>query len=294
MLIIGTLVFFLLAPASGHGKTIGNTDSDLRLPKNFGEVVYQQHRDRGDRDNRIYIIAQSHRSAISGEENDGCQEVQAEIYRIGEWLIANEKVDSLLPEGYFSDPSSDSGLKPIRTRGELRQFEKLDDVKLAALLSNKTSFVNADRLLYDTYDLALHQIEDRKLFFTVVDQLRTLLSNSPWQQNDPTTLPSLLYHQKKRSAVILENIPGALTDKNSEDGNPVRIHRAMLTIGLSHVDTMIDFLKNGKAQILPPPGMEDRIKEYTCELNSVTESYAVFFIIPRALKGSRERLRYRN
>ena len=157
---IGTLMLFLLAPGSGDGKTIGNPATDLRLPEHFGEVVYQGHRDR---DNRVYIIAQSHRSAISGAENDDCLQVQAEIYRIGEWLIANEKVEAILPEGYFSDEPSAAVLKPIRPRGKTRQSEKLDDERLAALLADATSFVNADRLLYHTYGLALRQIEDRKL-----------------------------------------------------------------------------------------------------------------------------------
>lgn len=280
---ISTLVIFLFATAIGQAETNGDRTTDLRLPERFGEVIYQEH---GERDNRIYIVAQSHRSAINGQENGDCQKVQAEIYRIGEWLIVNEKVEALLPEGYFGNSGPDADHRRPRPGEKPGQPTRLDDATLTARLSNSSIFVNADRLLYSTYDLSLRQIEDRKLYFTVVDELRSLLSDdSPQQQTNPTVLPILAYHQKKRSAVILENIPEALSGKKSTDGGNIR--RAMLTIGLAHVDTMIDFLESGQAQILPPPGMEDVLQQFTCDLGLLKEGYAIAVIIPRTLADSR-------
>jgi hypothetical protein len=281
ILLISTLAFSLPAAASGHGKTSEDSNTELRLPESFGEVVYQEH---GNRDRKIFIIAQSHRSAVSGEENEDCQKVQAEIYRIGEWLIANERVEALLPEGYFSNRMSGADPTPIPRTGKTTKPTRLDDAALAARLSNPTFLVNADRLLYTTYDLALRQIEDRQLYFSVVNQLRSVLSDSLQQKNDPTALSILTYRQKKRSAVILENIPQALTGGKSKGDTNIR--RAMLTIGLSHVDTMIDFLKSGTAQILPPSGTEDILTGFCCDLSHLKERYAIAVIIPRTLADS--------
>ena len=288
LLVIGVLTLLQLAPGSGYGRTIGNADSDLRLPAHLGEVVYQE---RLDRDNRVYIIAQSHRSAISGKENDDCQQVQAEIYRIGEWLIAHEQVDVILPEGYFDSRSPNPDRQSLRPQGETRSFVKLDDASLASLLGNPTEALSADRLLHRTYDLTLRQVEDREIFMAVADQLRSLLTAPPQEQPDPNARPLLLYQQQKRTAVILENTRGTMAEKRGETDNPAHGRRAILTIGLAHVDTMIDLLNNGKTHIPPPPGMEGRVDGCSCDLTGLKESCAIVVIIPQTLRKVSERLR---
>jgi len=286
LLHVSLLTCILLTSARVYGKTVEDQKPEPALPANLGKVVYQEHEEL---DNRVYIIAQSHRSAISGEENCDCRKVQAEIFRIGEWLIANEKVEALLPEGFFGDGTGSVGPTRNRRSGEARKEIRLDDASLAARLANSSGFVNADRLLYATYGLALRQIEDRQLYLTVVGQLRDLLASAQGECSDLTCLPSLKFHQKKRSAVILENIPTALASGLTENEMPIR--RAMLTIGLAHVDSMIDFLKNGRVQVIPPPGMENLLEGYTCDLSDLKQKYAVVVIIPPTLVESRKLLR---
>ncbi len=173
LLLVSTLFFVLAAAAAGYGKTCCDRNAVLPFPDHLGKVVYQEHADRND---RIYIIAQSHRSAITGKGNEDCRRVQAEIYRIGEWLITHENVAALLPEGYFSE-SSAAGRN--RSYEKTRQAARLDDATLAARLADPAISVNADRLLYSNYDLALRQVEDRNLYFAVVSKLRALLSDTP-------------------------------------------------------------------------------------------------------------------
>lgn len=280
------LAFIMLFAARGYGKTVVGQEPNLSLPASLGKVVYQENEDR---ENRVYIIAQSHRSAISGKENCDCRKVQAEIYRIGEWLIANEKVEALLPEGFFSDGPDSAGPGQSPRSADAGKALRLDDASLVARLSDPSGLFNAERLLYATYGLALRQIEDQQLYFTVVGQLRDLLASAQDQRIDSTCLSSLEFHQKKRSAVILENIPAALASGQKENEKPIR--RAMLTIGLAHVDSMIDFLKNGRVQVIPPPGMKNLLEGYTCDLSRLKQKYAVVVIIPSTLVESRKLLR---
>lgn len=282
LLLISTLLIFLAVASIGYGQTCPAPNAALGLPAHLGEVVYQQNSDRND---RIYIIAQSHRSAITGEENGNCQRVQAEVYRIGEWLIANEKVEALLPEGYFCELPA-SGRKPDQPVRKKVGATRLDDAALVARLSDPSVFANADRLLYANYNLSLCQVEDRGLYLTAVEKLRSLLSVTPQKQPDPGALASLMYYQQKRSAVILRNIPQALAGDEARDRG--EIHRAMLTIGLAHVGTIIDFLNNGKAQVLPPINTTGSLKAFTCDLRGLEKNYAITVILPRTLADLKE------
>ncbi len=58
------------------------------LPQEIGEVIFDVP---GEPGKQIYIIGHSHRSAISGANGLHTVKAQAEVYRIGEWLIQTKK-----------------------------------------------------------------------------------------------------------------------------------------------------------------------------------------------------------
>ena len=74
------------------------SQAGLRMPAEYGDVVYQLNPEKPD---QVFIIGISHRDSLTLANDANTSNVQAEVYRIGEWCIRNEGVELLLPEGFF-------------------------------------------------------------------------------------------------------------------------------------------------------------------------------------------------
>jgi len=206
---------FLPLLATVMGET--PVEPGLALPAQYGKVIYQKE---GDADQHLYIICQSHRNAVTGKNGGNTTKVQAEIYRIGEWLIRNEQIELLLPEGFFKRKGG--GEQAVTMPGRRHDAEdrqpsySLDDEALERLLNDTAIFNNADKLLKQCYNVKLQQVEDEQLYFSILDFLYRPEHRQEGLTDDE--LQELGYMQERRSAAMLQSIP-AIIDREWQDGN---------------------------------------------------------------------------
>lgn len=254
---------------------------ELSLPAEFGEIIYRINPHALQ---QIYIIGQSHRSALSGQAGSDLLEVQAEIYRIGEWLILENNLDLLLPEGFFQEAANGNA----SPRELPRENVRLDNQTLKARLSDPRRFVNADLLLNASYDIPLGQVENEQLY----RQIRRLLHQAR-QDNSFSVLSELNGLQDERTAAMLQNIPDTVEEayRTGRIGN----RRAMFTIGLGHVREIIDNLQRGTLLSPVQPGLKagkGEGKGTESGLKLLDQGYGVTVIIPRTLAGNQRILRF--
>lgn len=204
------------------------------LPSEFGAVVFQTNHDAPT---QLFIIANSHRSVVTGANGADTLQAQIETFRIGEWLIRRRQVALLLPEGFF-------GSWTVAEPATLSDTS-FDGATLARWLTDTSEFVNAEMLLHKYYGIGLEQIEDRELYRHVLESLSAA-------SDAPGAMGSLIdgrleYLQKCRSAAILQGVPAVLEQaKRQGRGAPAS---AMLTIGLAHLGDIIEFIESGEIHI---------------------------------------------
>jgi hypothetical protein len=150
-----------------------NAETDIKVPTEYGEVIY--HSDEKNCD-QIFIIGISHRDAITCLNGDNTSRVQAEVYRIGDWLIHNQGLELLLPEGFFKSPSTKIGKKNINAQEGERSCTSLDMKVLEEKFSDDQTYVNAEMLLIENHSLRLEQIEDKGLYEAVQNGLLKLVN----------------------------------------------------------------------------------------------------------------------
>ncbi|MBE0599455.1 MAG: hypothetical protein IH614_19620 [Desulfuromonadales bacterium] len=268
--------------------TIRQATGSPFLPSEIGEVIFQIP---GQDDRHIFIIGHSHRSARTGANGNYTIRAQAEVYRIGEWLIRKENVQLLLPEGFFKRRPTAEVVAGAPAKGALVQTAALDHQVLVEKLSDTSVFVNADMLLRANYQIQLHQVEDAEIyqavsrFLHLADDMRD------------THLAGLLdleldFLQEVRSAAMLQNIPDAV-EFELQTGN-IDNRRAMFTVGMAHVDEIIRFLREGQIAISPPSMTFDSYQEHRALLKLIKEGYGVTVILPRSLVDNQEALRLAN
>ncbi len=253
------------------------TEENLSLPSEYGQVIYQKNPEASK---QIYVIGQSHRSAITGKNNRDIVKVQAEIFRIGEWLIQQKKVGMLLPEGFFQDVSPSEAVYPQKI---VREKVDLNGQALLASLSGAT-FINADMLLNANYNIPMGQVENEQLYRNI----RQLLGQTT-RENDLLIRSRIHGLQGERTAVMLQNIPDTVEAALSQ--GRISHPRAIFTIGLGHVGEIIDSLQQGS---LPHPGdSEIDTGEYRTEvgLKLLDQGYGVTVIIPKTLAENEQMLR---
>ncbi len=227
------------------------------LPDEYGSIIYRQ----GERfPGQIYIVGQSHRSAVTGENGPDTLRSQIEIYRIGEWLLGQRNVELLLPEGYLrkKDISSAGSISPAAEPAHL------DNQTLLNRLSDTRRFVNADMLLKSYCNIRLGQVEDRGLYGEVRRLLEQTIDGGVEE-----SMAELVATQKKRTEAMVRNIPGVV-EEAFESGR-ICSRRAIFTIGMAHLRDIIEMLE-GEGP-LPEQG------------------YGVTVILPRTLADNRELLR---
>jgi hypothetical protein len=226
-LILLSLVW-LLSGANALAATVAD------LPVEFGAVVFQVNHDAPT---QLFIIANSHRSVVTGANGADTLQAQIETFRIGEWLIRRRQVALLLPEGFFG---SWTVAEPVAISDV-----GFDGATLARWLADTSGFVNAEMLLHEHYGVDLEQIEDRELYRNV----REFLSAGSDGVGDLGSVIDgrLEYLQKCRSAAILQGVPAVLAQANRRGHGAAS--SAMLTIGLAHLGDILEFLESGEIHI---------------------------------------------
>jgi hypothetical protein len=282
--IIVSTLFVLLAFLFFFGGTSGAASSSLKavsgfaeatgLPGELGKIVYQKNPESNI---QLFIIGNSHRSSASGENGSDTVPAQVQTYRIAEWLISQHQVELLLPEGFFG--------RQERT-GIPDAIIRHDDPTLEEALTDTSTFINADLLLHRNYGMTLHQVEDRDLYRHVREFLHSGLKSGE-RLLAPFGL-ELEYLQERRSAAILQKIP-AVINAEYRQGH-IAQPRAILTIGMAHLDEMIKFLEAERIEVLAPPIGASGFQDYREVLNLVAQEVGVTVIVPRVMLADRERM----
>ena len=238
------------------------------LPEQFGKIVYQSN---SAAESNLYIIANGHRSAITGKNAAQTLQAQIETYRIGEWLISQNRVELLLPEGFFG--------KLWEPGGFASSSGRLDNQSLHDSLADTTVFVNAELLLHQEYGISLNQVEDRELYSQTRDHLRASLTRD--RRRSAIFNPELSYLQKYRTASLLQSAPTVID--NAYQQGKISAPNAMLTIGLSHLEAIIEFLQSGEINI---SGLQTPSRSYPSletKLDRFSQRVNVTVIVPRTL-----------
>ncbi len=241
--------------------------AQISVPEQLGTIVYQTEPEASS---RIYIIANGHRSAINGANTTSTVQAQIETFRIGEWLIKQNRIDLLLPEGFFGEMGRsrviDAGKGPI------------DNQTLQDALADTTHFINAELLLHEQYGIALGQIENRQLYRDVRDRLRSRLKAGA--EFSFTLYSELAHLQKLRTAYLLQAAP-AVTAAAYQQGR-IAAPNAMMTIGLSHLQDLISFLESGRTDF----GQQTEGSAYPLldtDLEQIKNHIGITVVVPRTL-----------
>jgi len=101
----GKKILFLLSAffSSFLLVTPSNAQTIPEVPAQYGEIVYRFNEKNPS---QIFIIGIGHRDALTCRNGENTSRVQAEIYKIGDWLIHHQGVELVLPEGFFKNPSA--------------------------------------------------------------------------------------------------------------------------------------------------------------------------------------------
>ncbi|MGE5841359.1 MAG: hypothetical protein ACM335_03700 [Deltaproteobacteria bacterium] len=279
------LSFFLLILLPGSACSA--EAEQCVLPEDYGEVVCR-YNERAP--NHLYIIGLAHRDSLTRANGSRTPRIQAEVYKIGEWLIQNQEVELLLPEGFFATnpkrmPEKKGALLPAASRQEKMEILELK-------LSDDRRNVNAEMLLRDDFPLLLRQVEDRDLYQAALEDIRLLAETKGNMEKSYLLRSEIDYHQKMRVGTMLQRIPGIVDDefRQGRIGNK----KAVFTIGLSHVANIIKYLEEQKVTVLCPPFIPSKHEDYVCELNLAKEDFAITVIIPRTLINDRETMEKNN
>jgi hypothetical protein len=257
------------------------------IPAEFGEVIYRCNQESP---NQLFIIGLAHRDSLTGLNGPNIARIQAEVYKLGEWLIQNERCELLLPEGFFAHPAGRTAIQQKRATDEkLSCPESIDIKSLEEKLSDNRSFVNAELLLKRNYPLKLRQVEDPTIHRTVGDLIRKLVNCGNDDSEYLRVKLDLESLQERRTASMLQRIPEIIGEE-FRDGN-IKAQKAILTIGLSHLPRIIRNLEENGAKIYSQGLALDRREIYISDLNLKKQIFGVSIFIPHTLAGDRKTLK---
>jgi len=274
-----SLFLFNVTPSSAETK--------LHIPAEYGELVYQSNPGSPC---QLFIIGMSHRDSLTRLNGSNTSMVQAEVYKVGDWLIHNQGLELLLPEGFFKDKTAKierKGLKFLPENGS-KCPEPLDIKALIEQLSNDKVFVNAEMLLKEHHQLRIQQVEDKALYQDVTKGIFRLVSAGKNNDScDYSLLRSELdYLQERRTAAMLQRVPEVI-DSELREGN-IKGRKAILTIGMSHLCTIINYLNANRIIVQSPPGGSSKSEKYVADLNLSKENFGVSVILPRTLANDQK------
>jgi len=266
------LSFFLLSVPLSTAQT------SLLLPPQYGKVIYRLNEKSP---NQLFIIGLSHRDTLTCLNGDDTSKVQAEVYKVGDWLIHSQGLEVLLPEGFFKTKSTKLEKENINTPGAPNRCALLDIKVLEERLSNNKAYVNAEMLLKETHPLRLRQVEDKKLYEAVRNNLVNLV-NCRNDSSEYSLLNSKLeYLQERRTAAMLQKIPEIIDDEFQQGS--IKSRKAILTVGMYHLHDIIRYLNENRIMIHAPLPASDETKDYHSELNLLKEHFSVSVILPKTL-----------
>ncbi|HMK51826.1 MAG TPA: hypothetical protein VK551_04910, partial [Thermodesulfobacteriota bacterium] len=134
-------------------------ETDLKVPVEYGAVLCRFNEESP---NQIFIIGISHRDSLTCLNGENTSRVQAEVYKIGDWLIHHQGLELLLPEGFFASNTGKAGKENRKIVEKRSDCTELSDLKvLQAKLSDNRTYVNAEMLLKENHPLRLRQVEDK-------------------------------------------------------------------------------------------------------------------------------------
>ena len=279
------LLFLLLGLFPSLLITPSNAQTIPGVPAEYGETIYRFNEKSP---NQIFILGISHRDALTCLNGTNTARVQAEIYKIGDWLIHNQKVELVLPEGFFKNPSAPIQKKNVNTPERGYSCASMDTAGLEKRLSDNDVYVNAEMLLKETHPVRLAQIEDKKLYDAVRINIVKLASNHGNPSDDPQLNAKLGYLQEKRSAAMLQKIPEVVNAEFQQ--GTIKSKKAIFTVGMFHLHEIIRYLNQSRIIIQDPLFVSNPIKDYNSELNLSKENFGVSVIIPRTLASDQKTL----
>jgi hypothetical protein len=274
----GKLLFLLLTLFSFLLPTFSNAETNLKIPVEYGEVIYQFNEKSPK---QIFIIGISHRDSLTCLNGNNTSRVQAEVYKIGDWLIHNQGLELLLPEGFFKSISTKIEKKNINPQKRGNTCASLDMKILEEKLSDDKTYVNAEMLLKENHPLRLRQVEDKGLYDAVRNNLLKLGSCGNDLGHYSLLKSELDYLQERRTAVMLQKIP-EMVEEEFGQGN-IKCRKAIFTIGMSHLNKIIRYLNENRIKIYAPLFVSKGNEDYIAQLNLQKGNFGASVIIPKTL-----------
>lgn len=259
----------------------------LDMPAEYGDAIF---RINPHSPKQLYIIGINHRDPNSGANNSTTVRTQMEIFRIGEWLKENKRLDLLLPEGYFAAGQTISSPAPSAVRASNQVRPVLDNAYLQESLATDSPGVNAEKLLMQHYNLPAFQVEDRRIYNAVRSSLGKLKTGGDGADEIAGKRAELIYLQEVRTAQLLQNIPGVIEHESLRGA--VGNRSALFTIGLNHIKDIFRYIENEEINIESPSGVQS--DNLAADLNLLQRGYGITIIIPRTLADDHKLLRMTN
>jgi hypothetical protein len=135
----------------------------------------------------------------------------------------------------------------------------------------------------------MKQVEDKN-FYRAVGSCIQRLVNSGNNACDYLRVKSELdYLQERRTAAMLQRIP-EIVDAEFQRGN-IRAKKAIFTIGLSHLPSIIKYMDENLIRIYSPLLSPNKNEDYVALPNLRKENFGVSILIPKTLAGDQKILR---
>ncbi|MGZ3537781.1 MAG: hypothetical protein ACXVAB_07075 [Thermodesulfobacteriota bacterium] len=279
MLTLKRSIFLLLIVLSfAVCISLSTAETNPVVPSQYGDVIYRINEESP---NQIFIIGLSHRDSLTCLNGDLTSRVQSEVFKIGDWLIHDQELGLLLPEGFFKSASTKTQRNPISVAQRDSNCASYDIKALEKRLSDNKVYVNAEMLLKETHPIRLGQVEDKPLYDAVRANILKLVSSQGPACDYAVTNSELEYLQERRTAAMLQKIPEIVNDE-FQQGN-IKNRKAIFTVGLYHIHEIVQFLNENKIKIHAPKPASVGIKDYTAELNLQKENFGITIILPRIL-----------
>jgi hypothetical protein len=277
-------LFVLLGSTGSISRPIAGEEA--LLPVTYGQVLYRYNKASPK---QLYIVGISHEDTLTGSSSPYTPRVEAEVYRIGAWLAREKGVELLLPEGFFAKPGGKSGVRNTLQRGS-QSYPAETDLKLLERLFSEDK--SPETLLSENFRLVMKQVEERNLYLTVHEGIRRLSDCTNLQQHF-LIRSELNYYQDRRVGAMLQNIPKVISEAVLQ--GHVRKENALFTIGLSHIPSILRFLRDEKVAVACPlfTTAGTKLEECSDELSLSKEGFGVTVILPRTLADD-QRLLKRN
>ena len=273
-------LFFFLSPIPLRAETTPQINVE------YGEVIYRFNEESP---NQIFIIGISHRDSLTCMNGENTSRVQAEVYKIGDWLVHHQGLELLLPEGFFaSNPGKIGKEKGKALERKSECTERIDLKVLEERLSDNKTYVNAEMLLKESHPLRLRQVEDKGLYDAVRNGLLKLVNCGEDDSRYSALKTELDYLQEKRTAAMLQKIP-EIVEAEFRQGN-IKSRKTIFTIGTSHLHKIIRYINETRIKIDAPLLASNGSKDYIAELSLLKENFGVSIIIPKTLAKDQKTL----